>query len=92
MFDNKRKKIVVVASGGGHWIQLTRLRAAFEGCHVEYVTTLPGYREQVAPALFHVVRDASRWDKIGLLKARRGGARIYYPEREVRELLNKRSN
>ncbi len=34
---------------------------------MQYVTTLPGYREEVAPALFHVVRDGSRWDKIGLI-------------------------
>jgi hypothetical protein len=63
----QKTNILAIASGGGHWIQLTRLCAAFEDCHVEYVTTLPGYREQVAPALFHVVRDGSRWDKIGLI-------------------------
>ncbi len=44
-------------------------------------------------ALFSIVPATRwRWDKIGLLKARRVGPRIYYPESEVRELLNKRTN
>jgi GT2 family glycosyltransferase len=61
------RRILVVASGGGHWIQLMRLKAAFEGCQVTYLTTLEGYRSQVGPAPFHVVRDASRWNKAGLV-------------------------
>jgi UDP-N-acetylglucosamine:LPS N-acetylglucosamine transferase len=40
---------------------------AFEGCDVAYVTTLDGYRLQVAGARFYVVNDASRWNKLGLL-------------------------
>ncbi len=31
-----------------------------------------------------------RWDKIGLLKARRVGNRIYYPESSIQELLKKK--
>ncbi len=65
--SDKPKTIVVIASGGGHWIQLTRLRAAIDDCKIIFVTTLAGYREQVSPNQFYVVRDASRWDKIGLL-------------------------
>lgn len=61
------QKILAIASGGGHWIQLCRLRAAFEGSQVTYVATLPGYRKQVEPDAFYVVRDANRWDKTGLL-------------------------
>jgi UDP-N-acetylglucosamine:LPS N-acetylglucosamine transferase len=30
------------------------------------VTTIAGYRSQVNGQRFHVVRDASRWDKVGL--------------------------
>lgn len=61
------KKILAIASGGGHWIQLCRLRSAFKGCDVTYVTTLQGYRKQVEPDAFYVVKDANRWDKKGLL-------------------------
>ena len=35
-------RIVAVASAGGHWVQLMRLRAAWAGCDVTYVTTDPG--------------------------------------------------
>jgi UDP-N-acetylglucosamine:LPS N-acetylglucosamine transferase len=61
------RKVLAVASGGGHWIQLMRLRPAFDGCSVTYASTLAGYQTQVAPSPFHVIRDASRWNKFGLL-------------------------
>ena len=44
----KIRRVLAVASGGGHWIQLRRLRPAWEGCAVTYVTTRAGYRHEVA--------------------------------------------
>jgi len=44
-----------------------RLRKALEGAKTVYVTTLPGYRHDIAPDDFYIVRDATRWDKVGLL-------------------------
>lgn len=64
----KTKKILAVASGGGHWIQLMRLRPAFEGCNVVYVSTHEGYQKQVKGSVFHSVTDANRWNKIRLVK------------------------
>lgn len=64
----KRKKILAVASGGGHWIQLLRLRPAFEGCDVVYASTHNGYQKQVNESVFYSVTDASRWNKIKLIK------------------------
>jgi len=62
------KRVLAVASGGGHWEQLFRLRPAWDGHEIHYLTTLSGYREilaedarrrrQPVPAL-HVVRDAN---------------------------------
>lgn len=70
-------KILCVASAGGHWVQLQRLRPAWDGCQVTYVTTQSGYEAQVAadaaargqaaPRL-HVVVEASRWQKLRLLR------------------------
>jgi len=60
------KKILAVASKGGHWIQLLRLRSAFEGNICTYVSTMQGYARDVAPNRFFVVRDATRWSKTGL--------------------------
>ena len=74
----KRKRVLAVASGGGHWIQLRRLRPAWEGCAVTYVTTRPGYRDEVArdadempaapPPHFFVVPDANRWQPLRLVR------------------------
>lgn len=63
----KRKKILAVASGGGHWIQLLRLRPAFEGCEVVYMSTHEGYQKQVSDSAFHAVTDANRWNKLKLI-------------------------
>jgi len=58
-------RILAVASGGGHWVQLLRLRPAFEGCEVSYMTTSKGYESEVGSRVY-VVSDASRWNKVKL--------------------------
>lgn len=66
-----RKTVVAIASQGGHWVQLRRLRAAWTGCHVIYVTTQPGYRAEVLnsepDAGFLTVPDANLWQKARLI-------------------------
>lgn len=62
-------RILAVASGGGHWVQLLRLRPAFEGAQVTYVTTDPGYAQDLEPGVrLRFVNDASRWNKVGLIR------------------------
>ena len=61
------KKVMLVASAGGHWVQLNRLEPAFEGMEKIYVTTEERYRATVGPHRFLVVPDASRWNKLRLL-------------------------
>lgn len=61
-----QKRILAVASRGGHWVQLLRLRSALHGCRVAYVTTDGGYRPAVPDDRFYAIRDANRWDKVGL--------------------------
>ncbi len=73
----KPPKVMAVASGGGHWVQLTRLLPAWDGCVVTYVATDPDYREEMfaiarqrgnpQPA-YHVIPDANRWQKARLLR------------------------
>jgi UDP-N-acetylglucosamine:LPS N-acetylglucosamine transferase len=67
----RRVRVLAVASGGGHFVQLRRLRPAWEGCQVTYVTTVPGYGPEVLadpdrPG-FVVVPDANRWQKARLV-------------------------
>lgn len=61
-------KLLLVSSGGGHWVELLRLLPAFEGHDAAFVTVSPDYREAVPGRRFHVVRDATRWNKLGLLR------------------------
>lgn len=49
-----------MASGGGHWIQLQRLRPAFEGCDVTFVSVYADYAEDVPGERFYAVRDITR--------------------------------
>ena len=67
MAGGESKRILAVASSGGHWVQLRRLRPAFEGHDVAYVTTNPGHRPEVGAARFYVVRDGNRTSKLSLL-------------------------
>jgi len=67
MNDSRAIKVLAVASGGGHWVQLLRLRPAFEGMHVDFVTTNAGYRKDVSAHL-HTVTDANMWNKLALAR------------------------
>ena len=61
-------RILAISSGGGHWVQLLRLRPAFEGCDVAFVTVHRAYRNEVPNARFYRINDATRWNKWGLIK------------------------
>jgi UDP-N-acetylglucosamine:LPS N-acetylglucosamine transferase len=64
---HRKQKVLAVASGGGHWIQLTRLMSAFHDCDVAYLTTLQSYRSQVSPARFYVINDGNMTTKLRLM-------------------------
>ena len=66
--DTTRLKVLLVASGGGHWVQLMRVASAFAEHERVYVTTLEGCEGQVGEGRLHLVNDANRWNKVGLLK------------------------
>ena len=67
MKGRARPKLLAVASGGGHWVQLMRIRPAFEGARVVFATVEPSYRAQVGDAKFRLVCDATRWNKFRLI-------------------------
>jgi len=52
-------RILAVASGGGHWIQMQRLRPAFQGHDVTYVTVGPCDAESVSPSALMLIPDAN---------------------------------
>jgi UDP-N-acetylglucosamine:LPS N-acetylglucosamine transferase len=60
-------RILAVASGGGHWIQLLRLRPAFRGASLSYASVDPALAADVAGHRFYSFPDANRERKFALL-------------------------
>lgn len=58
---------MAIASGGGHWVQLMRLKPAFEGMDVAYVSMDPTSAGDVPGHRYHNIRDASRKNKAAFL-------------------------
>lgn len=63
----RRKSILAVASGGGHWVQLLRLRPAFRHHSVTYVTTSHGALPRDEEGSIFVVPDANFSSKVRLI-------------------------
>jgi UDP-N-acetylglucosamine:LPS N-acetylglucosamine transferase len=86
----EKPHVMAVASAGGHWVQLMRMRTAWQGFRVTYVTTDPDLHEVVrahaidagdpAPG-FHTVVEANRWQKLRLLRQLAGLTYILLRER-----------
>ncbi len=76
-----RRRVLAVSSGGGHWVQMMRIKHAFEGCDVAFATVHESYRAQVPDHRFYLVNDANRWTKFALLKAACRLAAIVWSEK-----------
>ena len=63
----RKKKVLAVASSGGHWVQLLRLRPAFAEHEVVFVTTQRNLEAQVTGHRVHAVPDANQHRKLQLL-------------------------
>ncbi len=63
----KPKKVLFISSSGGHWIEMRRLEAAFDGFEKCYISTDPSYYQSLDEGKFYAVPDASMWDKFRLL-------------------------
>lgn len=56
------RRVLAIASGGGHWVQLLRLRPAFAGCAVSFATVHADSAVDLDGAPLFTFRDASRRD------------------------------
>ncbi len=65
--ESKKKKVLFISSSGGHWIEMRRLEAAFEGFDKYYISTDPSYYQAITEGKFYAVPDASMWNKFRLL-------------------------
>jgi UDP-N-acetylglucosamine:LPS N-acetylglucosamine transferase len=79
---DKKIKVLAISSGGGHWVQLLRLRPAFANCNVVFATVKEGYRANIGPeAEFRLIPDANRWNKLALVRALFGIFQLIWRER-----------
>lgn len=58
----KPRRVLAIASGGGHYVQLLRLRPAWEGHQVSYASVDPSTAVDVAGSPFFAIPDVSRAD------------------------------
>ena len=61
------RRVLAVASGGGHWVQMLRLRPAFAGCATHYATVDASAAAEVAPARLWTFTDSNRDTKLRLI-------------------------
>lgn len=80
-FSYRRPRVLAVASGGGHWVQLLRLRPAFAGAEVHYATVDASAASVVAPAPVHLYPDANKDTKLRLILT---AARMFWIVAKVR--------
>ena len=67
--NQNRPKVLAISSGGGHWVQLLRLRPAFDGTNLVFATVHPGYAADVGGSEFRLIHDANRDQKLALVRS-----------------------
>jgi UDP-N-acetylglucosamine transferase subunit ALG13 len=75
------KRVLAVSSGGGHFVELVRLRAAFAGAEVTWATVSDAYASHVPGERLLVIPDATRWDRLRMAAAAVQIARMLLRER-----------
>lgn len=63
-----KRRILAIASGGGHWVQLMRLAPAFDGFDIAYVSRDPSSAADVAGRPYFTIGDASRHQKLAFAR------------------------
>ncbi len=61
------KKVLAIASGGGHWKQLMLIKDAFANNKVKYVTTIEGLAAESGISEYVIVKDSNQNEKIAVL-------------------------
>lgn len=68
MSAERKKRVLLIASGGGHWVQLRRLAPAFAEFEVAYVSVFEDYADDVPGCRFYAVEDVTRLSLPKLVK------------------------
>jgi len=79
----RTRRVLAGASGGGHWIELMRLRPAFDGFDVAFVSTLADHGDLVSGHRYYAIPDASRFRVLNFFPIFWQAIRIIGRERPV---------
>ena len=74
-------RLLIVASNGGHLVQLLRLQKAFDGYDVTLVSTSETPPSNVKVAKYYQVHDSNFDDKFGLIKTACHTAKVVFQVR-----------
>ena len=66
--QNVQRPVLAISSGGGHWVQLLRLKPAWAAYPVVYASVESDYRHTVEPAQYFTIPDGNRHTKTALFK------------------------
>ena len=69
MPNRSGKRILAVASGGGHWEELMLLCPAWQGEDVHYATTLKGLAKRAELHNAHYIPDCNRDEKLNIVRS-----------------------
>ncbi|PIB26778.1 hypothetical protein BFP76_10960 [Amylibacter kogurei] len=72
---------MAIASGGGHWVQLLRLRPAYIDSNVFFVSLDPTSASDVPDHRYYVISEASRKQKLQFIRVILQLLRILWKER-----------
>lgn len=75
------KRLLAIASGGGHWVQLLRMRDAFADFDTAYVSTFKDHGEAMSGYRLYTLPDSSRMHKLAFAKNLGQALRILLKER-----------
>ena len=62
-----RPRLLAVASGGGHWIELARLRPAFEDFDTAFVSMFENYLSSLPGHRYYTIDDSSRFQLLAMI-------------------------
>lgn len=66
---DRSKRVLAIASSGGHWVQLQRVQEAFAGHEVLFASVRPEDAASVAPSRYVAIPDATRWSKVAVVRS-----------------------
>ena len=76
IFEEKTpRRILAIASGGGHWKQLLRLKGVLDRYNTTYLTTISGLPQEAGINDYHIVQECNRNDRIAVFKV---AIRLFY--------------